>query len=614
MNYVFRDLMQFWELAAVLAVWLGFAQIGGLFSYRKPGPLVMDIVYGWSAVALFFTLGGVFFKLSFSLMAYGFFAISFLAGIWQWRKSGRLLAPGLGRLLMLAVPLLIMVSAMRASQWDEFSHWLFSARYLLENDGFPGHNMPQSLASFPAYPYSWPLVSFLSGKLAGHFIEQAGAISNVVLLIAYALVILRLARGDDGSVAPPWHLLGLGLLAVTILNPTFVEKLVFTAYADLPTGIGVGLGGALGWRISESLRNQDGTAARSYALRMGLVLALLVSVKQANLALALLLVGAAFLLVLRDGRFFNQDAALSLLIALSIPALMYLSWRYHVSRELVGQEFIIRPFDQWSINLIPAILARMASVAAKKGVFFGLMLILAGCSLYWLVKPRPLPAWRMAALAGFVFLGYDGFLLFTYVASFGAQDALNVVSFWRYNTHLGLLGLLPASMFMAYLIREKLAGKLWVERLKPLPIFLILLMPLALAKYIRFDVDPQKTYIRETGRAIAPLLPVESKLFVVDPLGSGLSGKMIDYETAYRTKFMGHLSAFDAFKPEIYSKFFVERGVTHVWVHTLNQPVAELFGLPEDGRRSYLLERKQEGWREVAHWPYPKSFRADKVP
>ncbi len=614
MNYIYRDLMQFGELAAVLAVWLGFALIGGLVSWKHRTPLVMDILYGWSAVALFFTLGGVFLKLSFSLMAYGFFALSLLAGMWRWRKGGGLLAPGLGRLVLLALPLLLMVSAMRASQWDEFSHWLFSARYLLENDGFPGHNMPKSLASFPAYPYSWPLVSFLSGKLAGHFIEQAGAISNLVLLIAYALVILRLARGDDGSTAPPWHILGLGLLGVTILNPTFVEKLVFTAYADLPTGILVGVGGALGWRIGESLRKQDGSAARSYALRMGLVLALLVSVKQANLALALLLVGAAFLLILRDGQIFTKDAALSLLITLSLPALMYLSWRYHVSRELVGQEFIIRPFDQWSINLIPAILARMASVAAKKGVFFILMLILTGCSLYWLIRPRPAPVWRMAAMVGFVFLGYDGFLLFTYVASFGAQDALNVVSFWRYNTHLGLLGLIPAAMFIAQLYREKLGGKPWLEKLKPLPIFLILLMPIALAKYIRFDIDPQKTYIRETGRAIAPLLPGESRLFVVDPLGSGLSGKMIDYETAYRTKFMGHLSAFDAFKPEVYAKFFAEREVTHVWVHTLNQPVAELFGLPEDGRRSYLLERKPEGWREIANWPYPASFRADKVP
>jgi hypothetical protein len=205
-------------------------------------------------------------------------------------------------------------------------------------------------------------------------------------------------------------------------------------------------------------------------------------------------------------------------------------------------------------------------------------------------------------------------LLFTYVASFGAEDALNVVSFWRYNTHLGLLGLIPAAMFVAYLYHNRLAGRAWVEKAKPVPILLIIIMPLAMAKYIRFDIDPQKTYIRETGRAIASLLPTENKLFVIDPLGSGLSGKMINYETAYRTNFIGYLSAFDAFKPAVYSKVFAERGVTHIWVYTVSKETSELFGLPEDGRRSYLLERKSKGWQEVASWPYPASFRADKVP
>jgi len=84
-------------------------------------------------------------------------------------------------MVVLGAPMLLLVSAMMASQWDEFSHWLPSARYLYVTDGFPDGRDPVTGASFPAYPYGWPLATYFASRLSGRFVEIAGALTNVAM-------------------------------------------------------------------------------------------------------------------------------------------------------------------------------------------------------------------------------------------------------------------------------------------------------------------------------------------------------------------------------------------------------------------------------------------------
>ena len=89
-----------------------------------------------------FTVVGVVILAPFSWLVYVFWLIAPLCAFLVWRSdretSTKVAALGvLWRILILGLPLLFLVSAMKASQWDEFSQWLPNANYLFHFNGFP---------------------------------------------------------------------------------------------------------------------------------------------------------------------------------------------------------------------------------------------------------------------------------------------------------------------------------------------------------------------------------------------------------------------------------------------------------------------------------------------
>jgi len=108
--------------------------------------------------------------------------------------------------------------------------------------------------------------------------------------------------GDDAWLAlaaetqEQWHglvdALALGGLAVTVVNPTFAQKVVLTAYADTATAVCVGFGGVLGWRMLDAMARGAAKDARRLAFEVGLVMSVLVNLKQATVVLFALVIGA----------------------------------------------------------------------------------------------------------------------------------------------------------------------------------------------------------------------------------------------------------------------------------------------------------------------------------
>ncbi len=89
--------------------------------------------------------------------------------------------------------MLFLAAAMIPSQWDDLTHWLPNARYLLENDAFPDAELPKSQSTFPAYPYGVALITYLASKLAGHMVDSATALFNILLVVSFGLLVARIA-------------------------------------------------------------------------------------------------------------------------------------------------------------------------------------------------------------------------------------------------------------------------------------------------------------------------------------------------------------------------------------------------------------------------------------
>jgi len=592
-------------LFATAIVWAALSAIGALVAGRAR-MAELDPVIGWAVVCAFFTFTGVFTRVPFVALAGISAAAAFVAAVYVLKRDRRLGNLDLLRLVVLFAPLFLIASAMVASQWDEFSHWLPSQRYLFEAERFPGRDDPETGGTFPAYPYAWPLLGYLASRLAGRFVENAGGIFNVMLLVTFGALMARLVRDALGHQALSWTALAVGGLAVTLFNPTFVPKVALTAYADVASAAMVGIGGVLAWRMLDAESAGERAAAIRLSWQAGLVLLVLVSLKQATLILFALIVGAVVLVALRDPTV--RLAALGRLLPGLVlpPAAIYLVWRYHVSTELSGREFAIMPFAEWLIALIPEIVWRMIVVLSKKGVYFALMLAAVGFGVRGLWRFRG-SFDRLAIIVGAVFLGYNAFLLFSYVAAFGEFDARRVASLWRYNMHLGLLGVAFGAVGAAFLWRRFLADRWHWERVAWLPVVVLVALPFGFAPKLRFDREPPKPHFRAVALRVAELVPPTAGVVVLDPGGSGESGVITKYHLGRQRRLLGYLSAFHKIDASVIRSFVARPDISHVVVHSVAPAVVAGLGLPLVNGTSYLVARDGDGWRVVATWPYPRS-------
>ncbi|MBT6093848.1 MAG: hypothetical protein HOH04_03130 [Rhodospirillaceae bacterium] len=599
-------------LSAVGLVWLGFIALGAFVGGRDRMPEI-DHLIGWALVSFLFTVPGVLIGAHFLPLAAlaGLAAVG--AGIFVWRRDHGLLPPGLGRVLILGLPLLVLAAGMKGSQWDEFTDWLVIPRYLLETDAFPSSDNLFSKAVFTGYPYSWHFVSYLAGRVGGRLLESAGALSNILLLFGFALLVVRLmllgaGRHPSGE-RIGWALAALAMLASTLINPTFAQKIVLTAYAETASAVATATAAILAWFVLEALGRREFDRARHLALSLGLVLALLINLKQATLVLVVLVVLATLFVAVRDrqvplGHFFRL---MPLIVGPAI--LIYVTWRYHLASEIGSLELSVRPLDGWYIDLIPKILAKMLEVLSKKGVYLALGLILVGFGVRGFFRSQT-PFDRFAALAAMVFLGYNAFLLFAYVATFGKSDALRAASYWRYNMHLGGLVVAFTAYGGAILWRQRVEKRWAARRIAWLPIMLVIAAPFIFAHKLRFDREPMTVHFRYVGAGAAKLVDVNDYVFNADPKGSGESSAALSYELGERAQYGGHVSAFHADRLKVFREALAKPKITAVIVHSSVDGFEGVVGVPLPQSHSHLLMRSgsgngADGWRLVQSWPQP---------
>lgn len=596
-------------LAAVLAIAAAFLGLGRLFDDGHQ-PAENWLVSGWAATVIAATVFGVATPLSLVWVLYPAVFVGALGWIRLWRSNPEDRV-GCARLLAIGLPVLLVVSAASASQWDEFAHWLVNQRYLVDVGTFPRRGLPESPTIFAAYPYGLPMIGFLASRLTGAFVENAGALINTALILVLAAAVVRAFRTTAGMAIRPlsWSACAVGFLAATLLNPTFVPKLVFTTYADWTTAVVLGIAVVTGWRLVESAAGGEPAAdLRNTSLHLGLAVALLLNLKQPNLILAvLLLAGIGVSLAAAWRRPIGQ--LLPLVLRAAAPAaVIYLTWRYHVAQNLAGREFSFLPLSSWLWADLGAVFGRMVLIASKKGGYFGVMLIATSVAVWSAVealRKRPLaPLGRLAIIVAVLFVGYNAFLYVAYVGAFGAGEGRSAASYWRYNTQLGGAALAFAAASVGALYRR------YQQRLPAEPrlaatlvIGLAVLVPLALAPKIRFDLNPVTRYVRTVGIEMSELLPRRTKLVVIDPADNGKRALLLRYETS-------RVASVERFETDVSDPAVVRRALdglrsAYVWVHVPTPALAQAFEIDLAARTSHLLQAKDDGWKIVRSWPYP---------
>ena len=175
------------------AATLLFLALGGASTPRRTLPEIR-VVAGWGLACLVLTTWGVLTPWSLRWPAGGLAVAGLLWLVrpgWRERLRGW---QGLGRILLLTLPLWLMMLSVWPSQIDTWLNLLPNAAYLFDHDHLPTAALPASYSFLPVAPYNTQFANYLGSLAAGSFAEGGMSLFNVALLCCAALLVARALR------------------------------------------------------------------------------------------------------------------------------------------------------------------------------------------------------------------------------------------------------------------------------------------------------------------------------------------------------------------------------------------------------------------------------------
>ncbi len=567
-------------VAGFAASLLLFLALGSAATPRRTLPEI-QLAAGWGFACLVLTAWGVLTPWSLRLpaAALGLAAVAWLARpgwrarIGSWTAASAALRTASGRVLLLTLPLWLVMLSVRPSQIDTWLNLLPNAAYLFDHALLPTAHRPPSYSFLPVAPYNSQFAGYLASLASGAFAESAMSFLNIALLCAAGLLFARIvaatneSRGeavtnDPRGVAvtndprgmavtnaprgmaatndtpaatgatPPWWACAVGLLLAVPLNPGFVPRTFFAPYGEASLAVTTLFAV---WLATELL----GELARGIAwpraiVPLALVLAALVNIKQSGIGLLLPIGASMLVLAWADPRIPRRQGIVACLAALLPAVALYLLWRGFAIGSFATGELEPLPLAAWNVALLPRIILGMLVEMVHKATFF---LCVAAVLGFAAVQIRRDPWTRRGHLLGLiagVILLFTGFLLFTYVAHFPPEWAVRAHSFFRYESQVSLLVMLglvvalrplAAGWLAAHARRARQAGAAAVG--------LILLLPIAIAPLLRFDLDTPQPELWRLGHAAAAYVRPGERLALLlpgdtdDAVGSMLRGVLL---------------------------------------------------------------------------------------
>ncbi|MDB5363475.1 MAG: hypothetical protein JWO51_4772 [Rhodospirillales bacterium] len=588
-------------LAQIILAFLAMALVGRCVGGPR-AEFETDAMTGWGLLSILLTLWGVATGLSLRFPAAGFLVAAALVLAWPPLRPKRGDWAETGRLLVLALPILVIMATIQPSQSDIFMNLLPNAAYLADHGVFPTIDGPASYSFLPVAPYNTQFVPYLGSILGSGFQGGGLALFTVLLYVAAALLFARIVANPAFGTAnrPGWGAIGLGILLVTLLNPGFVPRVAFAGYGEAPVAIALLFAGWLGCRAMVAMA--EGEKRPRALVQLALVLVALVNVKQQAIGMLIAFAGAAVLVAGYERRIGWRRAIIAF-GGSALPALaLYALWRLFVLTRFPEGELKPLPFGEWNWgNLLPIFLS-MGKVVIEKITFFACVGVLF-VFLERRLRHRQLDATGQAlGLAAATFLLYNGFLIVTYIGHFPGVMSVEAHSYFRYNTHLALL----IEFALVVTIRNRLAP--WLasrpglgQKLSIAAIVLALLVPVGFAQRLRFDFDMPQPVVRQLALQLAPELKNDDKLALLLP------GDTNSVDWALST--MLHFSP--PRRPDLDIKFwdradpaaFDEAAAAGYDLAFLSCTDNGPLGLPPHA--SALLRHGEGGWQPVKVWPYP---------
>ena len=578
--------------AAVGFAVLTFIGIGRFMSRGKALPEIA-LIAGWGIACWVLTLWGVALPVTLRVPAVGLAVAGVFGLIWPQSRLTAADWRAIGRVVLLALPLFVVLASARPSQPDTFLNLLPNAAYLYDHGMFPAAGRPPAYSLLPAAPYNLQFVALIAGLISPQFPVVALIAFNVALQLAAGLLLARLvANSEDRAGIPAWGVVAFGLLLATALNPGFVPRYHVSSYSEPSVMVVLAVAGYLALRRD-----------RTSAWLLAAALVALVEIKQDSIALAFGVVLAAAVQPAGVGG--TRRAVVQRAIVAAVPAaVLCVAWNWYVHARFANPdvELTWMPLAQWQWHMLPAIFRQIAHIMGQKIVLFGPLVAVLGAFLIrsWRVTAAGTPGQRAGLMLLVVTSVYNAALLLSYLGHFSSQMAADAHSFFRYNTHLSLLLMVtlvlmlrvPASAWFATL---PVPQQRW---LAGLAIAVFIGCPVAFVHFLRFDLETPQLRAWDLAKHIAAAVGPDDRVALILP-GDGnslfpvLEG-LLRMTPPRRPNLV--LDDVQTLTPETFGKLAADQ-----WAVISCTPV----GMPNvPAGEAALFAHKATGWSLADHWPY----------
>jgi hypothetical protein len=499
--------------------------------------------------------------------------------------------------------------------WDDFAQWLPNAAYVFQHNSLPHPDLPLSTSRHPGYPYTLPFIVTSASWLAGHFLEAAGPVANVVLLASVGAAIAETQPvGEQYSLTPRLAIAAVVIGAFFLLFfPELPHNVLFSSYADTATIAAVGVLGLLGVSLLDRLDVGKEDEIHALAWRFGLAAAALVNLKQANLVLLTLLSLGLLLAGWRSGRLRWSSQASRLLPVMMLPAVVvFLVWRHYLAHNLPGGEMAFQPLALWNWDYAHWMFESLGYELKRNPLFH---LLMWGVTLVGLLKMRNphAPEEMLAVTTAVAWIGYNAFLIIVYLGAMSPDEARIAADYWRYTPHLGMLGVAVALIWLRQLAWPETVMR-WSQPLllglaALLPMLLLVAGPNRLSALAM--VWPMQ--FRHVGQELADLLPPNAKLAPTVEFDYGLTYFAIEYDLRRYGRDDRSLHICCWWKGPLSLAMFQSGEATHLLVMDhlgKRDEVTRGLGVPDVVNESALFEWTGSGFRKVHAWPFSRSTQA----
>jgi uncharacterized membrane protein (UPF0136 family) len=603
-------------LALALLLALGTAATG------RRGQPEIALAAGWGIACLVLTAWGVLtpWLLQWPAVALGLVAIAWLVragrrariGIWT-RSSTRPLsstpstsATGLARVLLLALPLWLVMLSVRPSQIDTWLNLLPNAAYLFDHGVLPTAHLPPSYSFLPVAPYNSQFVAFLASLASGAFADSAMSLLNIALLCASALLLARVVAATEK--APPWWACAAGLLLVVPLNAGFVPRDFLSPYGEASLAVTTLFAVWLGTELLDDLAR--GVCWPRAIVPLALVLAALVNIKQSAIGLLVSIGVSLLVLACADPRIPRRRAVAASLAALAPAMALYLLWRDFAVHSFVAGELKPLPLAAWNVTLLPWIVLAVLKAMFQKATFFVCVAAVLAIAVVQLRRaPWSREGHQLGLIAGVILL-FTGFLLFTYVAHFPPDWALRAHSFFRYESQVSLLVMLGLLTGLRPAVASwMMANPRPIQHAGHAAVGLILLLPLATAPLLRFDLDTPQPELWRLGHAAAAYVAPGNRLALVlpgdtdDSVGSMLRGVLL-FTPPRRPGLDLRTETGPA------ARALSRAAIAGYRLALVTCTPPGIYGVPAGV--AAMLRDTPDGWRPLQTWPWPTSLKTQR--